>query len=61
MPQHSAENVIHMYLYQSFKTRTGSAGRLGPRIGPGGGKNPLGNWPDETWSTWDPVHPVKPG
>ena len=36
-------------------------GRPGPGIGPGGGKNPLGNWPGETRSTRDPVHPVKPG
>jgi hypothetical protein len=27
-------------------------GRSGPRIGPGGGKNPPGNWPGETRSTW---------
>jgi hypothetical protein len=26
-------------------------GRPGPRTGPGGGKNPLGNWPGETRST----------
>jgi len=36
-------------------------GRPGPGTGPGGGKNPLGNWPGETRSTRDPVHPVKPG
>jgi len=26
-------------------------GRPGPGTGPGGGKNPLGNWPGETRST----------
>jgi hypothetical protein len=36
-------------------------GRPGPGTGPGGGKNPLGNWPGKTRSTRDPVHPVKPG
>jgi hypothetical protein len=36
---------------QCFKTRTGPAGRPGPETGPGGGKNPLGNWPGETRST----------
>jgi hypothetical protein len=52
-------------LCQSFKTRTSLAGRPGPKTSPGGGKNPLGNWPGETRrpgrSTQDPVHPVKPG
>ena len=33
-------------------------GRPGPGTGPGGGKNPLRNWPRETRSTRDPVHPV---
>jgi len=62
MPQHSIENVIHMYLYQSFKTRTGPAGRPGPGIGSGGGKNPLGNWPGETRSTrWVDLGPGPPG
>jgi hypothetical protein len=32
-------------------------GRPGPGTGPGGGKNPLGNWLGETRSTRDPVHP----
>ena len=37
-------------------------GRPGPGTGPGGGKNPLGNWPGETRSTRDPVHPAgRPG
>ena len=41
-------------LKHSFKTRTGPAGRPGrpgPETDPGGGKNPLGNWPGETRST----------
>jgi len=42
---------------QSFKTWTGPAGRPGPRTGPGGGKNPLGNWPDKTRS----IKPGRPG
>ena len=36
-------------------------GRPGPGIGPGGGKNQLGNWSGETQSTRDPVHLVNPG
>jgi hypothetical protein len=36
--------------------------RLGPGTGPGVGKNPIGRWPGETWSTrQDSGHPVKPG
>jgi hypothetical protein len=34
-------------------------GRPGPGIGPGGGKNPLGNWPGETRSTR--TKPGRPG
>jgi len=33
---------------QTFKTRIGPAGRPGPGTSPGGGKNPLENWPRET-------------
>ena len=37
-------------------------GRPGHGTGPGGGQNPLGNWPGRPdGSTWDPVHPAKPG
>jgi hypothetical protein len=37
-------------------------GRPGPRTGPGGGKNPLGNWPGETRSThWVDQGPGPPG
>jgi hypothetical protein len=43
--------------YECFKTRTGPAGRPGPGTGPGGVKNPLGNWPGQTRSTRDPVKP----
>ena len=52
---------------QCFKTRTGPAGRPGPgrpgpETGPGGGKNPLGNWPGETRSTrWVDPGPGPPG
>ena len=45
---------------QCFKTRigpTGHPGRPEPGIDPGGGKNPLGNWPGKTRSTWQ----VDPG
>jgi len=46
-------NISYM---QSFKTRTGSAGRPGsgrpgPGTGPGGGKNLLWSWPGKTRST----------
>ena len=34
-------------------------GRLWSGTGPGGGKNPLGNWPGETRSTRDPGHPAE--
>ena len=37
-------------------------GRPGPGTGPGGGKNPLGNWPGETRSThWVDLGPGPPG